>query len=28
LSLILMFTVGMFMPFRTSTWHDVDDRRR
>jgi hypothetical protein len=28
LSLILMFTVGMFMPFRTPTWHDVDDRRR
>lgn len=23
LSLFLLFTIGMFMPFRTSTWHDV-----
>lgn len=22
-SLFLLFTVGMFMPFRTSTWHDT-----
>jgi hypothetical protein len=25
LSLILLFTIGMFMPFRTSTWHEVHD---
>jgi hypothetical protein len=27
LSLVLMFTIGMFMPFRTSTWHEVHGER-
>ena len=27
-SLLLLLSVGMFMPFRTSTWHDVDAHRQ
>jgi hypothetical protein len=27
LSLLLLFTVGMFMPIRTSRWHDVHTQR-
>jgi hypothetical protein len=26
-SLLLLFTIGMFMPFRTSKWHEVHGRQ-
>lgn len=28
LSLLLLLSIGMFMPFRTSTWHDVHHGKR